>query len=72
MMCLKNNTYAMSEFCLEAWSNGIMGNETDNCYPQRSVFGMISGIWCMVNGGIGFIGNFLTLIAIPFCARKKL
>ena len=69
MECTKNTTNEMSDLCLEAWYNG--SNETENCFPDRSVSGLFSAVWCMINGGIGFTGNLLTILAIPFCAKKK-
>jgi hypothetical protein len=31
----------------------------------------VAGIWCIVNSIIGFSGNLLTLLAIPFASRHK-
>ena len=70
MECTKNTTNEMSDLCLEAWYTG--SNETENCFPDRSVSGLFSAVWCMINGGIGFTGNLLTILAIPFCAKKKM
>ena len=67
MSCGRNTTNSMSQKCLDAWSNGI---DLDHCYPV-STLGTIASIWCMINGTIGFVGNLLTLLAIPYAARKK-
>ena len=67
MSCERNTTSSMSQKCLEAWSNGI---DMENCFPS-STLGTIASIWCLVNGVIGFAGNLLTLLAIPYAAKKK-
>ena len=67
MLCEQNTTNYMSQLCLDAWTNGI---DMENCFPS-SELGTITSIWSVVNGLIGFIGNLLTLLAVPFAARKK-
>ena len=71
MNCERNTTHAMSDLCLEAWSYGY--NSTENCIPSymKGATGILAGIWHVFNASIGFIGNLLTLIAIPYAARNK-
>ena len=71
MICEKNIVHSMSKLCLEAWASKT--NKTENCFPNytHDTIGNIYGIWWMINVFIGFIGNLLTLLAIPYCAIKK-
>ena len=71
MKCERNTTHSMSDLCLEAWSYGY--NTTENCIPSymEGATGILAGIWHVFNALIGFIGNLLTLIAIPYAARQK-
>ncbi len=34
-------------------------------------FGTIAGIWCILNSIVGFSGNLLTMLAIPYAAKHK-
>ena len=68
MKCETNSTNAMSKLCLEAWENGY--DAPDDCFLQSTI-GTVTSIWCMINGSIGFTGNLLTLLAIPYAAKKK-
>ena len=45
----------------------------DACYhPSKHYeFKFALGIWCAVLGMIGFVGNLLTIVAIPYAAKKK-
>ena len=44
----------------------------DACYPsKRYEFKFALGIWCVILGLIGFVGNLLTIVAIPYAAKKK-
>ena len=60
----------MSHMCLEAWQTENT-NETTHCFPNHYKYGLFTDIWCVVNGIIGFTGNLLTLLAIPFCSINK-
>ena len=70
--CLENNTLFMSKICLNKSINSI-----EDCFPEKykdnsSIdFATIAGILCIINAIIGTLGNFLTLVAIPFAAQKK-
>ena len=70
--CLENNTLFMSKFCLNRSINRVA-----DCFPaeykenDRMDFATIAGILCIINAIIGTLGNFLTLVAIPFAAQKK-
>ena len=71
MKCESNNTYSMGKICLEAWINDN-DNETEECFPESTgVFGTITTVWYIINVSIGIMGNLLTLLAIPYAAKKK-
>ena len=75
MQCTSDTTFSMSQLCLEAWSNSINQSEywiDQNCFPQNiDSVRVIAGIWCTINALIGLPGNLLTLLAIPYCVRRK-
>ena len=78
MECTGDTTFSMSQLCLEAWSNSINQiNQSEywidqNCFPQNiDSVRVIAGIWCTINSLIGLPGNLLTLLAIPYCVRRK-
>ena len=75
MQCTGDTTYSMSQLCLEAWSNSENQSEfwiDQNCFPQNiDSVRVIAGIWCTLNALIGLPGNLLTLLAIPYCVRRK-
>ena len=78
MECTGDTTFSMSQLCLEAWSNSINQiNQSEywidqNCFPQNiDSVRVIAGIWCTINALIGLPGNLLTLLAIPYCVRRK-
>ena len=75
MQCTGDTTYSMSQLCLEAWSNSENQSEfwiDQNCFPQNiDSVRVIAGIWCTINALIGLPGNLLTLLAIPYCVRRK-
>ena len=52
-----------------------MGSEMcirDSCIPKEDKkYRMVLGIWALVIAIIGILGNILTLLAIPYAARKK-
>ena len=54
-----------SDYCLNVVFLGA-------CYPsKRYEFKFALGIWCVILGLIGFFGNLLTILAIPYAAKKK-
>ena len=60
-----NNVEGWSEYCL----NVVF---LDECYPlKRYEFKFALGLWCVILGLIGFVGNLLTILAIPYAAKKK-
>ena len=61
-----NDVEGWSDYCL----NVVF---LDACYhPSKHYeFKFALGIWCAVLGLIGFVGNLLTIIAIPYAAKKK-
>ena len=72
MQCLENNTRFMSDYGLQIWQNGLNGSE--HCFPESIMengIGAILGTWCIINAVIGFFGNLLTLVAIPYASFNK-
>ena len=64
--CCQNDVYNVSDFCL---SNN--GNDPI-CRPEIDTTLLnVAGYWCIVNAIIGFSGNLLTLLAIPYASRHK-
>ena len=79
---LSNNLESMNssipDFCndtnyVEVWSDNCLNVAfLDACYPSKQYeFKFALGIWCVILGLIGFVGNLLTIIAIPYAAKKK-
>ena len=58
---------------VEAWSDYCLNVVfLDACYPLKHYdFNFVLGIWCVFLGLIGFVGNLLTILAIPYAAKKK-
>ena len=55
----------ISENCL------IFPNDTI-CFPsQFASIGDITGVWCFANAIVGSTGNLLTMIAIPYAAKRR-
>ena len=70
LKCLYNNTHSMSENCLNTSINYFA-----NCFPYNDKNGVvvatIAGILCTINAIVGFFGNLLTILAIPYAASKN-
>ena len=66
LTCGPDDVYNVSDYCL--YEDG-----TDPvCRPDiNSVLIDVAGYWCIVNAVIGFSGNLLTLLAIPYASRHK-
>ena len=70
--CLSNNTLFMSKICL----NSSINKQSD-CFPNNYTdkdgidFATMAGILCILNAIIGTLGNLLTILALPFAARRK-
>ena len=62
----------MSKLCLEGWKSGNW-SITEDCFPQDidASITIFAGVWCSINSAIGFSGNLLTLLAIPYAAKKR-
>ena len=44
----------------------------ENCFPKElNELSIAVGIWCTINAIIGFLGNLLTILAIPYAAKKN-
>ena len=51
----------------------MWGSPENECF-QKDIsleFSTFAGVWCIAIAAIGFIGNFLTLIAIPYASKKR-
>ena len=71
-VCREDNVHFMSNFCLN------VSQDRDTCFPEKYKshdgevgIAIIAGILCTINAFIGTFGNLLTLIAIPFAAKRK-
>jgi hypothetical protein len=59
--------YNLSTYCLSE-----VGESLDRCKPEINfTLKHFAGIWCIINGILGFSGNLLTLLAIPYAAWHK-
>jgi len=57
----------LSTYCLSE-----EGQSLDRCAPKVTyVLQRFAGIWCIINAVVGFFGNLLTLLAIPYAAWNK-
>ena len=55
----------LSEICLEY-------PQHSQCFPQEMQnISIPAGIWCIVNAILGFSGNLLTILAIPYAAKRQ-
>ena len=71
MNCTKNNTYDMSEICLDTNIN-----QKADCFPSEYKYNdgqiaKIAGTLCVINSIVGFMGNLLTILAIPYAAKRN-
>ena len=68
-----NNSTCNDTNDVEVWSDNCLNLVfLDACYPSKLYeFKVALGIWCVILGLIGFVGNVLTIIAIPYAAKKK-
>ena len=67
--CTPENVYNLSHFCvdLEVASPDI------ECFNRKvsPAFTDFVTVWCILNAICGTLGNFLTLVAVPWAAYKK-
>ena len=65
-----NNIYQLSKFCVnDSNVNGLyecLPNDLENC-PYRIAL----GCWAIIVMIIGVLGNMLTLLALPYAAKRK-
>ena len=69
MLCDNSNSSILrkwSGFCLDN-SNGF----PDQCFSSDHKLTFWLGLWCIINAVIGFAGNLLTILAIPYAANRK-
>ena len=60
-----NHIQMFSDFCLEY-------PKEKQCFPQQMRgMSVAAGVWCIMNAILGFSGNLLTILAIPYAAKKK-
>ena len=65
--CNVSTTLNLSFFCLDK-----VYDFPKQCFPSEfHHFKIIEGIWCVINAIIGSTGNLLTILAIPYAAKKK-
>ena len=56
----------LSDYCLQ------FPNDTQTCFPDEfGSIGILTGIWCITNAFVGCLGNLLTILAIPFAAKRR-
>ena len=69
MECTDTQVFNLSSFCTNLSKTE---EESKICFPEdiRS-FSILAGIWCIINAIVGFSGNLMTLLAIPFAARRN-
>ena len=73
--CLESkpiNVYNLSQLCLDHSLNNLIKENLD-CFPNQFTIATstIVGTWCVLICIIGFPGNLLTLLAIPYAAKNK-
>ena len=71
LVCQENYTDAIlvCNICLNGCDTDIIEcspNETKHCSYRRAL-----GIWACFIMVVGILGNVLTLLAVPYAARKK-
>ena len=65
--CNIDTTFNLSSICLNQ-----SYDFPPQCYPSEDQhLKIIEGVWCVINAIIGFTGNLLTIIAIPYAAKHK-
>ena len=60
----------LSKLCI----NDNRDNEiSDECFSKNisTTLSNFAGVWCIINAILGFTGNLLTLLAIPYACWKK-
>ena len=55
-----------SDFCLDNF-DGI----PDQCFSSDHKLTFWLGFWCILNAVVGFTGNLLTILAIPYAAKRQ-
>ena len=78
-MILSNNSSDYLQKCngslLEEFS-GFCLNKTNSfapqCFPSEyTALRFAVGVWSIIFGIVGFVGNLLTIIAIPYAAKNN-
>ena len=64
-----NDTYILSKLCVNGSDDGTLDCLPHNVEERQMRFAL--GLWAVLILIIGVLGNTLTLLAIPYAARKK-
>ena len=66
------NIYNLSKLCLEHSLSDAICNRLD-CFPEQftNITSNLVGAWCVINCIVGFCGNLLTVLAIPYAKGRK-
>ena len=66
MNCNASLLVEFSDLCLS------QPNFTSHCFPTEYYNLRIAvGVWSIISGFVGFAGNLLTIIAIPYAAKNN-
>ena len=70
--CDPTNYSAVLELSLLCLSNAHQ-NISYDCFPKEipTPLSNFAGVWCIINAALGFSGNLLTLVAIPYACWKR-
>ena len=61
-----NSRKNLSEICLR-----YLDQSPEECFPSDFDLMFVEGVWVVVNALVGFIGNMLIIVSIPFAAHKN-
>lgn len=67
--CSDDQVHQLSGYCT---NSSLTDEEAKLCFPDNiRNLSIVAGIWCIANAIVGFSGNLLTILAIPFAAKRK-
>ena len=68
LTCTVANLVNMSQLCLR---EDLPDN--NECFQKdiSTSFSTFAAVWCIVIAAVGFLGNLLTLMAIPYARKKR-
>ena len=70
MNCTKEQVFNLSSFCTDL-SKSDAELQEKSCFPDESGYNNAVEIYIIINAVVGFCGNLLTLLAIPFATKRK-